>query len=133
MTLSVLVLFALGFYFLPTIIGAVRKVPNVGSVLVLNLFLGWTLVGWVVSLAMAARSTNVPAQVVVGWSPPAGALAAHAQPVQSTPQIASRSTTMPGAQWAADPFRRHQLRYWDGQRWTDHVSDDELVTRDPVG
>ena len=50
----------LAFYFLPSIIGAVRKVPNIGSVVVINFFLGWTLVGWVVALAMAARS--VPAR-----------------------------------------------------------------------
>lgn len=45
-------------YFLPTVIAFVRGVPNKGSVLVLNLFLGWTLVGWVVALAMAARSNQ---------------------------------------------------------------------------
>ena len=50
----------LGLYFIPSIVGGVRKVPNIGSVVVLNLFLGWTLVGWVVALAMAARS--VPAR-----------------------------------------------------------------------
>ena len=26
------------------------------------------------------------------------------------------------AQWAADPSRQSGLRYWDGQRWTEHVS-----------
>jgi Scramblase/Protein of unknown function (DUF2510) len=26
------------------------------------------------------------------------------------------------AQWHPDPTGRHQLRYWDGSRWTDHVS-----------
>lgn len=26
------------------------------------------------------------------------------------------------AQWAADPYRRYELRYFDGVRWTDHVS-----------
>ncbi|MBO0917979.1 hypothetical protein EES39_06925 [Streptomyces sp. ADI92-24] len=45
-------------YFLPTIIAFARGVSNSGSVLVLNLFLGWTLVGWVVALAMAARSSQ---------------------------------------------------------------------------
>jgi hypothetical protein len=38
----------------PTIIAVPRKVPNVGSVVVINLFLGSTFIGWVV--AMAARS-----------------------------------------------------------------------------
>jgi hypothetical protein len=48
-------------YFLPTIVAHHRKVPNGGSVLVINLFLGWTLVGWVVALAMAARTVPQPA------------------------------------------------------------------------
>ena len=43
-------------YFLPTIVAVSRSVPNVGSVAVINVFLGWTFVGWVVALAMAARS-----------------------------------------------------------------------------
>ncbi len=47
----------LGLYFLPTIIANSRKVPNFGSVVVVNLFLGWTFIGWVVALAMAFRST----------------------------------------------------------------------------
>lgn len=46
-------------YFLPAIIGAARKVPNILSVFVINLFLGWTFIGWVVALAMAVRT--VPA------------------------------------------------------------------------
>lgn len=55
-------LVAIGFilvvvvYFLPSIIGYMRKVPNIGSVFVINFFLGWSLIGWVVALAMAARS-----------------------------------------------------------------------------
>lgn len=54
--LAVIVVIVLA-YFLPTIVAFARGVSNSGSVLVLNLFLGWTLVGWVVALAMASRST----------------------------------------------------------------------------
>lgn len=43
-------------YFVPLIVAMLRHVPNVGSVAVINLFLGWTVIGWVVALAMAARS-----------------------------------------------------------------------------
>ena len=50
-------------YFLPVILAWIRKVPNTGSIAVINVFLGWTFVGWVVALAMACRS--VP-PVVVG-------------------------------------------------------------------
>jgi hypothetical protein len=52
--IGILILIAL--YFLPTIVAASRKVVNLGSVVVINLFLGWTLVGWVVALAMAVRT-----------------------------------------------------------------------------
>jgi hypothetical protein len=53
--LSLLV--ALSAYFLPTIVAVVRRrVPNTGSLVVINAFLGWTFVGWVVALAMAVRS-----------------------------------------------------------------------------
>ncbi len=36
------------------------------------------------------------------------------------------------AAWYADPTRRHQLRYWDGTRWTEHVSDQGNTGTDPV-
>ena len=36
------------------------------------------------------------------------------------------------AGWFADPGRRHELRYWDGQRWTEHVSDHGVQGADPL-
>ena len=51
-----LALLGIVLYFIPTGVAMVRHVPNTGSVFVLNLFLGWTVVGWVIALAMAARS-----------------------------------------------------------------------------
>lgn len=46
----------LGFlYFLPTIIGSSRDVRWAG-IFVINLFLGWTLLGWVVALAWAVSA-----------------------------------------------------------------------------
>ena len=50
------ILILIGLYFLPTIVAASRKVVNLGSIVVINVFLGWTLVGWVVALAMAVRT-----------------------------------------------------------------------------
>lgn len=35
--------------------------------------------------------------------------------------------------WLADPTGRHQMRYWDGQQWTDHVSNAGVQANDPVG
>ena len=34
------------------------------------------------------------------------------------------------AAWHPDPTGRHQLRYWDGQDWTEHVSDDGVQAID---
>ena len=52
----VLVVLAGFVYFLPAITARERKVPEVGTVFILNLLLGWTLIGWVVALAMAYRT-----------------------------------------------------------------------------
>ena len=41
-------------YFIPTIIASKRDTINVNAVFVINLFLGWTFIGWVVALAMGA-------------------------------------------------------------------------------
>lgn len=49
---------ALLVYFAPTLLALHRGVTNRGSILVINLFLGWTLIGWVVALAMAARTVR---------------------------------------------------------------------------
>ena len=35
------------------------------------------------------------------------------------------------ASWRADPSQRHELRYWDGSSWTDHVSDAGVTGTDP--
>jgi hypothetical protein len=44
---------ALVVYFAPTIIGLIRKHPNMAPILAVNFFLGWSLIGWVVALAWA--------------------------------------------------------------------------------
>jgi hypothetical protein len=63
------VICAFALYMLPTIIGAARKVVNVGSVFAINLLLGWTLIGWAIALAMALR-TNPPRAYPQTWTPP---------------------------------------------------------------
>lgn len=35
--------------------------------------------------------------------------------------------------WYPDPHGRHELRYWDGSAWTDHVSNGGVASTDPVG
>ncbi len=42
-------------------------------------------------------------------------------------------TESQSARWWPDPFKRHELRYWNGGRWTEHVSDRGVVWTDPPG
>lgn len=46
-------------YLLPWFVAEQRGHPNAGSIAVINIFLGWTFVGWVVALAMAC--SGIPA------------------------------------------------------------------------
>jgi hypothetical protein len=50
------IVFLCTLYLAPTGIAMLRRVPNAGSTAVVNLFLGWTLVGYVIAAAMALRS-----------------------------------------------------------------------------
>ena len=56
----VVVLAACALYMAPTIVAIARRVPNVGSVAAINLLLGWSLVGWAMSWALALRSRPQP-------------------------------------------------------------------------
>lgn len=48
-----LVILAFGFYFLPTLVAFSRQHKNKLAIFLLNLFLGWTVLGWVGSLVWA--------------------------------------------------------------------------------
>jgi hypothetical protein len=49
-------LFIIGLYFLPAIIAAARHTHNATGILLLNIFLGWTGIGWFAALLMAIFS-----------------------------------------------------------------------------
>lgn len=42
-------------YFLPTIIAAIRSKRDLLAIFLLNLFLGWSVIGWIVALIWAAK------------------------------------------------------------------------------
>ena len=42
-------------YFLPVIVAWRRRIPNVSAVVIIDLFLGWTFVGWVIALVLACQ------------------------------------------------------------------------------
>ncbi|MDZ5621680.1 AIM24 family protein [Nocardioides bizhenqiangii] len=39
---------------------------------------------------------------------------------------------MTAAAWHPDPTGRHELRYWDGSQWTEHVSDGGVQSTSPL-
>jgi hypothetical protein len=54
-------------------------------------------------------------------------------PVRTPAPPTVPTTAEPGAPgWAADPYGRHQWRYWDGNRWTDQVADGSTQSTDPA-
>ena len=54
--------FGFGFvmYFLPSIVAVARSKRDIAGIVVLNFFLGWTMIGWVVAMVWAVKA-DVPA------------------------------------------------------------------------
>jgi hypothetical protein len=52
-------------YFVPFIIALSRDLKNKGSIFVLNLFFGWTLIGWVGALCWSIAGTAEIKQIGV--------------------------------------------------------------------
>jgi hypothetical protein len=57
----------IAMYFLPTLIASARNLHSRIGILMVNLFLGWTFVGWVAALIWAIAA---PAPYVVYGQPP---------------------------------------------------------------
>ena len=51
-------------YFFPTIVAALRRKSNTLAITVLNIFLGWTLIGWVVALVWACTHEKRPSEII---------------------------------------------------------------------
>lgn len=58
---------ALYIYFLPTITAIKRNSPHKTAVVIVNIFFGVTLIGWLVALLLASKQ---PQQVVVVYNSP---------------------------------------------------------------
>lgn len=61
-------LVGVGIYFLPSLIAVARQTHNTTGIFLLNLFLGWTGIGWIIALIMALVSS--PYYYHPAWYPP---------------------------------------------------------------
>jgi len=63
-------LIGVGLYFLPSLIAAARHAHNTTAIFMLNLFLGWTGIGWFIALCLAIFSAPVYCHPYWYYSPP---------------------------------------------------------------
>lgn len=56
------------FYLVPWAVAATRNKSNQGGIFLLNFFLGWTVIGWIIALIMACGADHQSNVVVVNQS-----------------------------------------------------------------
>jgi hypothetical protein len=61
----VLLIIVAALYFTPSIIAIMRKKTNMAPIIIIDILLGWTFVGWVVALVWAAAAEKTPQTVIV--------------------------------------------------------------------
>jgi hypothetical protein len=66
----IVVLGLIGMYLLPTFIAFSRGHHQRAAILLLNLFLGWTFLGWLAALIWSATATRAPQTIVYAGAPP---------------------------------------------------------------
>lgn len=71
------------------------------------------------------------AAVVPGYAAPPAPPAPPAPSVPAMPPM-TPAPALPAAGWLPDPTQRHELRYWDGARWTENVSGGGVTGIDPL-
>lgn len=83
--------------------------------------------------AQLAVTSGSPAVTPPPPPPPPPPSAQPTAPPPPPPQPGLPPYGAPGmpAGWQPDPTGRHQERLWDGERWTPHVRDGEVVGVDP--
>lgn len=94
--MELLAVVPLVLYFVPSVVAAARKAKATAPVVVINVLLGWTVLGWVVALAMAFGEKKPSS---VSWA------------------LTSMQTPPMPAGWYPSPHEPGFVRWWDGDRW----------------
>jgi hypothetical protein len=103
--------------------------------------IGWGLIVVAAVLGIAGLLILWPMAIVVGLLLAGVILAVvvavrrrrtDQQPRPPAAQARPWGQRLVSAGWFADPSRQHELRFWDGQRWTEHVVDRGIRAVDPL-
>src|SRR4051812_4193806 len=115
---AVLLLIGLGWCCLGGLIGwAIAKGKGRGAAgFWLGLLLGW--IGWIIA-ACLSPSPQAEARRIAETH---GHLMAMTASMQLRQPVPTPGTYGGGPGWYPDPLGRFEHRYWDGARWTEHVS-----------
>lgn len=83
--------------------------------------------GWAAADTTDAASAPTQAMSTTAATETSGASTSTAASSATT----SSTTPSVPADWYKDPSGRYEYRYWDGQKWTEHVSRAGTVYKDP--
>ena len=61
----IIILISFAIYFLPSIIAILKRKSNMLAIILLNVFLGWTFVGWLVSLIWSVTNDVEESRIVI--------------------------------------------------------------------
>jgi hypothetical protein len=112
-------LIVLGVYFLPFIIALLRGHRQTASIFVLNLFLGWTLIGYAVALAMAVSNQGEKTIIVTTSE-------AQGEPAGTTTIISSGGQARAPTIAALSPGHKHE---WIDSQTTNKSSGEVVKMR----
>lgn len=73
-----------------------------------------------------------PGSAPSSWPDPASLRPGPGGWVPSLPTLAGPADKPPLFGWYPDPDGRHELRFWDGRMWSEHVRDGETASDDPL-
>jgi Superinfection immunity protein/Protein of unknown function (DUF2510) len=147
---ALIVLFIEVLYLLPTIVAVGRNTNSIATTILINLFLGWSLIGWVFAFVSAVGPTKKERAVYTSlltqaaaprpasaptFSPdgshywhdgawkPVPTASSPAQPAGSFEPPQDPPLTLPAAAegFYPDPARRFAERYWTGSEWGSRV------------